>query len=84
MSLELLALIPNDPENLLYEWAKATLDENQKDLSIAGELKKQAVEIGATEEDFNNALNAMRILSELFKDEEWCRTMSLTPQLRSV
>jgi len=70
MSLELLALIPNDPENLLYEWAKATLDENQKDLSIAGELKKQAVEIGATEEDFNNALNAMRILSELFKDEE--------------
>lgn len=64
----MLGIALNDPQAVLFGWAQAATDNDLKDSAVTEMFKKQAVELGITDEEFRNALEAMRVTNELFDE----------------
>jgi hypothetical protein len=64
LAAAILGLVLNDPEALLFGYALAVSKGDEDSLEIAKFFKKQAEELGVTEDQFKSALNAMKKTSE--------------------
>jgi hypothetical protein len=61
----MLGIVLSDPEALLFGYALATSKGDEDSLEIAKFYKQRAEELGVTEDQFENALDAMKRTDEL-------------------
>ena len=57
----MLGIVLSDPESILFGWSLATVDNNSE---LAEFLKEKGNILGIKEEEFENALNAMKATNE--------------------
>ncbi|HJY98393.1 MAG TPA: hypothetical protein VJ227_01625 [Patescibacteria group bacterium] len=55
---------------LLYQWARFLLRGEEDDMEVADELKREGIKLGITQDQFDRALAAMKIVDKLFSDDD--------------